>query len=279
MKIKDEISGLMDDWHASAHRHRGVLGRGWELRFPAQNCNAPPTLLFLKYGSVPGALLLGQLYPPPLVLARASPPLGRGYPPPGRGGEGRGGKAVWLGSLLAPGMAPSRPWLLGASRPALVGSDLSDPGLRSPSSRSLCAPGLVRGLSMEQPPVPQQQLAPAVIKAFVAMLMPLSRMASERNARCTKGASCFAAPCSSRFPLSRLIRAVMDNAHRAVPAGARPGGAELGLAGRDGPWPRGGGCCPPCPLCRVGPLSRAAVTEAVPGCPLCWCRGCALTAN
>lgn len=27
MKIKDEISGLMDDWHARARRRGGALGR------------------------------------------------------------------------------------------------------------------------------------------------------------------------------------------------------------------------------------------------------------
>lgn len=172
MKIKDEISGLMDDWHVSAHRHRGVLGRGWELRFPAQNCNAaPPPPLLLKYGSVWGALLLGQLYPPPLVLAWASPPLGRGYPPPRRGGKGKlcGWAACW-----PQGWPPCARWLLGGVVPSTGGLRSEGPSAPLPKPMvpacSGAGVGAERGAAPGAPVQPQQQLAPAVTEAFVATL-------------------------------------------------------------------------------------------------------------
>ena len=85
MKIKDEISGLMDDWHTSTHRCRGALGKGWELQFPAQNCNATlfPPCFCLNTGLYWGLCSSGSFTPPtavPCILGKvaafsAIPPL------------------------------------------------------------------------------------------------------------------------------------------------------------------------------------------------------------
>lgn len=76
MKIKDEISGLMDDWHAGAHHRQGALGRGWELCFPVRNCNATPfpRCFCLNTGLYRGTLLLRQPYSP----QRRPPHFGEG---------------------------------------------------------------------------------------------------------------------------------------------------------------------------------------------------------
>lgn len=65
MKIKDEISGLMDDWHASTHCCRGALGRGWGTMVSCTElqCHPLSSLLLFKYryvtrDSAPQAALL-----------------------------------------------------------------------------------------------------------------------------------------------------------------------------------------------------------------------------
>lgn len=47
MKIKDEISGLMDDWHAHARRRGGALGRDGNYGFLHRI--AMPSLLLLQH--------------------------------------------------------------------------------------------------------------------------------------------------------------------------------------------------------------------------------------
>lgn len=56
MKIKDEISGLMDDWHAHARRRGGALGRDGNCA--ELQCPPLPWLLLLEYRV---ALLPGHL--------------------------------------------------------------------------------------------------------------------------------------------------------------------------------------------------------------------------
>lgn len=59
MKIKDEISGLIDDWHMSAYHHQGALGGGQTVvSYSELQCHPSPCCLCSKHSSVPRSFLL-----------------------------------------------------------------------------------------------------------------------------------------------------------------------------------------------------------------------------
>lgn len=54
MKIKDEISGLIDDWHMSAYHHQGALGGGQTVvSYSELQCHPSPCCLCSKHCPVP----------------------------------------------------------------------------------------------------------------------------------------------------------------------------------------------------------------------------------